>query len=1158
MKLKGLVLAAICGFYRSAWPKLVPYGCAPAYVAAGWCRSGRCALPALVVFCLLAFCLAANSELQAASPSWKFQPRKVGQALVEGGWSLEYPLGEINASPEFSFPLQLVYLNSREARGLFGSQWFCPQLESSLVPKGAGFLLWTMPSGGLVGFKPTPKRNNEFASFDGQWRAIRKGTSCEISSDEGWKFSYSKGRLDWSQSPTGRILEFLWSGTQGLSIQIRDATSGARRPLLGLSFGGNKCVSVLQVNGQNHRFGYLKDGQDERLSGWAPPIGNPVQFLYRADTGVLFRAEVVAFGGKVTDSAEYTCLFDPPFEGDKPSREPTPKKNPKNYWLKSDSAFDYDYLADPKIKDRLMAGHVTAKMKNGLTLGVNQSAERGVVTSKTGGGETKTYFYKAPGQKYDGKLRRVEADGQLKVEYRYDRKTGLMTESTDANGISTFFEYPKDWNPARAPLMEPKPVRVSRGSRTKTEVVAEFGYNDFGQVVVAKDAAGQITRYSYTPRGELASVTGPDGTKTSFAYDAFGRRTSVARGDIKESVEFDDAGRVKSRVSPDGSRTDFSFNKQGQLASVARDGKAVVEFLHDAQGRTIGEKDPLGRVKKVERDIRGNLLSEIAPNGSVTRYEYDQFNRRTAQIDGNGNKITFEYDPAGHLIKQVNPLGGKLAWTYDEKGRLTERNNGEQATKSTYDANGKLARLDYGNGESLAYEYDKEGRLVSATTPDTRADYFYDKLGRVEATHLHQADEETLLHFAYNARGQRAGLMIAALVAEIPTNGNHAGKDARYEPIQQTDYAYDGSGRLALISSNGQPVVTYAYDSAGRPVKKTFGNGITVSLSYDAAGRLARVSFSGGPVGGPLDLTYQWDPASQLTSRTWNGRTQIYTYDPSGQLLKVSEPVSHEDTNNTKGANTVSREGAKDAKGEAGSPKILESYKYDAAGNMLEKIINGEKTTMTYDAANQLATSTSPGRDGSPSRPTSSFTYDHAGRLLTSPGGPTRIYGWLDKVTKLTTPTGESLRLTYWPDGQLAAKRFLTTENAESTEKKDIQQVSNKSAQSVKSADESFLWDGLALLRRNDTIYIIEPHPSGGVPIASHPVNKPDELTYYLNDLLGTTLATVKGTATHFASLTAFGQPLKLAAEIPKPSDLGGTTSPNPVPQTDTMPKINR
>jgi len=40
----------------------------------------------------------------------------------------------------------------------------------------------------------------------------------------------------------------------------------------------------------------------------------------------------------------------------------------------------------------------------------------------------------------------------------------------------------------------------------------------------------------------------------------------------------------------------------------------------------------------------------------------------------------------------------------------------------------------------------------------------------------------------------------------------------------------------------------------------------------------------------------------------------------------------------------------------------LESYAYyDKAGNMLEKVINSEITTMTYDAANQLATSTTGG-----------------------------------------------------------------------------------------------------------------------------------------------------------------------------------------------------
>lgn len=1061
------------------------------------------------VFLLLLFALVVGSPANAAPPAWSFQPRKVGQALLEGGWSIQYPLGEINASPEFSFPLQLVYWSSRETIGLFGSQWFCPQLESSLVPKGAGFLLWTMPSGGQAGFKPQPKRQDEFVSFDGQWRAIRSGVRYEISNNEGWKFSYSKGRLDQVQSPTGRILDFQWSGSLGLSVQIRDSASGARRVLLGLGFGENKRVSIVQINGRNHQFGYIRDGPDDRLSGWVPPIGNPVRFLYLADSGILLRSETIV-GKKVEDPAEFQCVFVTPFERGKPSSEQNPKKNPKNYWLKSDPAFDYEYGVDPKNKEHLLADQVTAVAKTGFSIGVNQSNKRGIVTSKTGGSETQTYFYKAPGQKYDGKLRRVEVDGQLKVEYRYDRKTGLMTESLDGEGVSTFFEYPQNWKPARAPLMEPKPVRILRGTQQKNEVVAEFAYNDLGQMIVAKDAAGQITKYTYTPRGELESVSGPDGTKTAFTYDAFGRRISVARGDSKESVEFDDVGRVKARISPDGARTEFSFNKQGQLASVARDGKSMVEFLHDDQGRIIGEKDPLGRIKNVERDTRGNLLSETAPNGAVTRYEYDKFNRRTAQIDGNGNKITFEYDPAGRLIKQTNPLGSTLSWTYDDKGRLLERSNGEQAIKSTYNDSGRLTSLDYGNGQTVAYEYDKEGRMVSATTPDSSIEYFYDKLGRAEAVHLIESGNDTLLHFRYNPRGRRTGLVVADLIKAVPTDGYHAGKDARYETIQQTDYTYDAGGRMASIISNGQPIITYAFDAAGRPTLKTFGNGMSASLFYDSSGRLARVSFSGGPVGGPLDLSYQWDSASQLTSRTWNGNTQLYTYDPSGQLLKVT-----------------------DAKTKA----VLESYAYDKAGNMIEKIIAGQKTAMTYDAANQLSSSISPGGDGSPSRPTSTFTYDRAGRLISSTGGPTRTYGWLDKVVRLESPGSDPVRFTYWPDGQLAAKR-----------KPDLQKASSS------SAEETFLWDGLALLRRSDTIYIIEPHPSGGVPIASHPINKPDDLTYYLNDLLGTTLATVEGSATKFASLTAFGQPLKLDTEIPKPTGLGDASPPNPVPQTPSLP----
>ncbi len=34
--------------------------------------------------------------------------------------------------------------------------------------------------------------------------------------------------------------------------------------------------------------------------------------------------------------------------------------------------------------------------------------------------------------------------------------------------------------------------------------------------------------------------------------------------------------------------------------------------------------------------------------------------------------------------------------------------------------------------------------------------------------------------------------------------------------------------------------------------------------------------------------------------------------------------------------------------------KNVEQYKYDLAGNMLSKTVNGKATTFTYDATNQL------------------------------------------------------------------------------------------------------------------------------------------------------------------------------------------------------------
>ncbi len=50
---------------------------------------------------------------------------------------------------------------------------------------------------------------------------------------------------------------------------------------------------------------------------------------------------------------------------------------------------------------------------------------------------------------------------------------------------------------------------------------------------------------------------------------------------------------------------------------------------------------------------------------------------------------------------------------------------------------------------------------------------------------------------------------------------------------------------------------------------------------------------------------------------------------------------------------------------------------------------------------------------------------------------------------------------------------------------------------------ENWVWDGLALIRRGDDIYVNEPHISGGVPIVS---KTKEGVRYHEHDFLGTTL----------------------------------------------------
>ena len=110
---------------------------------------------------------------------------------------------------------------------------------------------------------------------------------------------------------------------------------------------------------------------------------------------------------------------------------------------------------------------------------------------------------------------------------------------------------------------------------------------------------------------------------------------------------------------------------------------------------------------------------------------------------------------------------------------------------------------------------------------------------------------------------------------------------------------------------------------------RTSDGTLTTEYGYDAVGNLVRQANEN------VTLTYRYDLNNRMTeeARTEGGTTlrSGFAYDKAGQLTSFRR-----------------------------SDGYAEAYTYDPVGNMVEKVLNGTKIAMTYDAANELKTMESP------------------------------------------------------------------------------------------------------------------------------------------------------------------------------------------------------
>ncbi|MGW7296569.1 RHS repeat-associated core domain-containing protein [Streptomyces sp. NPDC054829] len=345
----------------------------------------------------------------------------------------------------------------------------------------------------------------------------------------------------------------------------------------------------------------------------------------------------------------------------------------------------------------------------------------------------------------------------LTWNYTYDAVGQLLAES-DFDGRTTHYAYDAAGRLTARTNALGQTIRYQRDA--------------LGQII-AKDADGVTTAYSYTPNGFLDRAVGPDSTlhveldgagrriketvdgrTMAFAYDAAGNRTlRVTPSGARSTWEYDAAGRAL-RLTTAGHTIDFAHDAADRETARRIDGALTLARGYDALDRLIGQSvTAAGDTRFIERSYSyrpdGHLIGLEDARTGTRRFDLDAHGRVTA-VNAVGWNERYAYDTAGNQTEAEWPAshpGREAVGTRDYAGtRLTRAGS----IHYEHDSQGRVVvrrktRLSR-KPDVWHYEWDAEDRLTTVTTPDgSRWRYTYDPLGRRTAKLRLAADGETVL-----------------------------------------------------------------------------------------------------------------------------------------------------------------------------------------------------------------------------------------------------------------------------------------------------------------------------------------------------------------------------------------------------------------------------
>ena len=458
---------------------------------------------------------------------------------------------------------------------------------------------------------------------------------------------------------------------------------------------------------------------------------------------------------------------------------------------------------------------------SGVSYSLTYSGTNCDASTVTSDGVKITYTYDSAGNVTLSKTQATSGGAYLQSSASYDSTKNFKTSSTDVNGSTTQATY----------------------STTK------------GLVTSTTAANNTVTNQTYynNDRNYMSYVSGVAAVVNT--YNGNGLISRLARKTfLGQAAQWQ--------------AYDFEYNDWGQTTSIS--------IRHTNSEDGSGYSSGLKLADYAYADDGGNLEKLTYGNDQYVEYFYDLFDRlvHTVYYDKNNTvqaEYFYVYNAAGQLARQYAVSGGAVteeySFSYDSLGRLIRSmelgvdGTVKQRTQHLYDTANRLTSQSWTVGndtytESYTY-YSGDGSLKAVTTATgDKLTYAYDGLKRLSTATVTNGSGTTLFYTAQNYTD-----ISSSRTTTRPMYYNTRQADGTL--LSGNKYEYDAAGNITAIrnsTENFPLLAAYEYDGLNQLTKET-------RYTYNSAGTQSST-----------EITYTYDTAGNLLTKTDGSTTSTYTY----------------------------------------------------------------------------------------------------------------------------------------------------------------------------------------------------------------------------------------------------------------------------------------